>query len=601
MDVKYYKYVKDKIYKHRFLIFFGLLSLIAQIVFIVFSDLAYLSTNWFSDDSFYYLQTAWNFKDTYRFTFDGVNLTYGFQPLWMILSVIISFISPDKIIFFKSILLFSAFLYFLCGFLIYLIFSKISEIKLRYLPSLIWFLNPDLVHTFNSGKENILALFILLLIIYFLFKVKYRNSNFILTALGVLSALLILTRVNTLLFVLIIMLLLFFNKDYLRHQRKQIIFFIVPLIIVLLPWVVYSYWIFKTIFPTSGTVKLYGVLSSWLIWFGYIFPIKDIEWLKGFISAFEWKLFENHIMISPPLINDFLKYSLKYLPINVLGFGVYGFFKKSIIHYKYLVEVIYYIILFTPIVLVLIKPTKFSLLKDIIISVFHKIKSNPLAILIIYSCLDLVVSFILLSKWILYSTWYSFAETLSILFLIGIIINVLFQKVKLFYSIFNKKFLKILSLVIILNFLWQMAPKGYEQNSSFNSQAWEAKNWMVNNLNKGEFIACWSSGILGYWMEGYKISNLDGLINSPGYVRNILPNFILFQNELTNQNIIWDYLKKNKIKYVAEAWFNDGKYSNYFHWAVPEKNYEIIYIGSKLINWNEPQGPRRYCVIKLKY
>lgn len=601
MDVKYHKYVKDIIYKHRLLIFMGLLNLIAQIVFIVFSDLAYLSTNWFVDDSFYYLQTAWNFKDTYQFTFDGANLTYGFQPLWMILSVIISFMSADKIIFFKSILFFSAFLYFLCGFLIYIIFSKISGIKLRYLPSLIWFLNPDLVHTFNSGKENILALLILLLIVYFLFEAKYKNSNFILTVLGVLSALLILTRVNTILFVVIIILLLFFDKDYLGHRRKQIIFFIAPLIIVLLPWIVYSYLKFKTIFPTSGTVKLYGVLSTWLIWFGYLFPIQDIAWLKGFISGFEWKLFENHIIISPPLINDFLKYSLKYLPINVLGFGVYGFFKKSIIHYKYLVEVIYYLILFTPIVLVLIKPTKFSLLKDIILSVFHKIKSNPLTFLIIYSCLNLIVNFILLSKWILYSNWYSFAEMLSILFLVGIVINVLFQKVKLNYSIFNNKLFKILSLIIILNFLWQMAPKGYEQNSSFSSQAWEAQNWMVNNLNKGEFIACWSSGILGYWMEGHKIINLDGLINSPDYVRNILPNFILFQNKLISQNIIWDYLKKNKIKYVAEAWFNDVKYSNYFHWTVPVKNYEIVYIGSKLINWNEPQGPRRYCVIKLKY
>lgn len=601
MNGKYYKYIKDKIYKHRLLLFFGLLNLITQVVFIIYSDIEFLSTKWFVDDSFYYLQTAWNFKSTYQFTFDGSNITYGFQPLWMIISVLISFLSPNKIFYFKSILLFSGFLYFICGLLIYLIFSRTSEFKLKYLPSMIWFLNPDLVHTFNSGKENILALLLLLLIIYFLFEAKNSNSNFALIALGILNALLILARVNTIIFVLIILFLLFFNKNFLRQERNQIFLFIVPLVIVLLPWAIYSYWTFNTVFPTSGTVKLYGALSSWLIWFSNVFKIKDFQWLKGIISQFEWKLLENKVMISPPMINDLIQYTLKFLPINIFGLGVYGLIKKSIYPYKYLLEIFYYLVLITPLVLVLIKPTKFSSFKEIITSIFNKIKGNPLTLLIIYSFVNIILSFILLSKWMLYSNWYSFAEMLSILFLFGIIINVLFQKVKLINRLFNKKFLVVLSILLTVNFLWQMYPKVYEEDSSFNSQAWEARNWMLNNLNKSEFIGCWSSGILGYWMEGYKINNLDGLINSPDYVRKIIPNFILFQNELTNQNLIWNYLKKNKIKYIADAWFNEGNYSNYFHWAVPEKNYEIIYIGSKLINWNEPQGPRRYCVIKLKY
>ena len=48
-----------------------LVSLAVQLRFVLDSDYRFLATNWIQDDSFYYLQPAWLFKDTGRFTFDG--------------------------------------------------------------------------------------------------------------------------------------------------------------------------------------------------------------------------------------------------------------------------------------------------------------------------------------------------------------------------------------------------------------------------------------------------------------------------------------------------------------------------------------------------
>src|SRR4030067_294918 len=54
------------------------------------------------DDSFYYLQPAWDFAARRFFTFDGENPTYGFQPLWMLALTFQAAFVPDKIAFLRA-------------------------------------------------------------------------------------------------------------------------------------------------------------------------------------------------------------------------------------------------------------------------------------------------------------------------------------------------------------------------------------------------------------------------------------------------------------------------------------------------------------------
>ena len=53
----------------------------------------------FTDDFYYYLVTAKNFIESGFPTFDTINLTNGFQPLWFLFIVLLTYIFGDGVIF----------------------------------------------------------------------------------------------------------------------------------------------------------------------------------------------------------------------------------------------------------------------------------------------------------------------------------------------------------------------------------------------------------------------------------------------------------------------------------------------------------------------
>ena len=50
-----------------------------------FSDAYNLPNHWFTrDDAYYYFKVAQNISEGHGSTFDGINLTNGYHPLWML-------------------------------------------------------------------------------------------------------------------------------------------------------------------------------------------------------------------------------------------------------------------------------------------------------------------------------------------------------------------------------------------------------------------------------------------------------------------------------------------------------------------------------------
>ena len=71
---------------NRFEIFLALAVILPHLV-IVFGNL-FAMLNWFlTDDAFYYFQVARNVSEGYGFTFDRINPSNGFQPLWMFVCI----------------------------------------------------------------------------------------------------------------------------------------------------------------------------------------------------------------------------------------------------------------------------------------------------------------------------------------------------------------------------------------------------------------------------------------------------------------------------------------------------------------------------------
>lgn len=67
--------------------------------------------NFFPDDSFYYLKTAYNFISIHKLSFDGVNTTNGFHPLFFVVISIVSALTGKQMLLNAAFLLNGLFIY----------------------------------------------------------------------------------------------------------------------------------------------------------------------------------------------------------------------------------------------------------------------------------------------------------------------------------------------------------------------------------------------------------------------------------------------------------------------------------------------------------
>src|SRR3990170_2331962 len=62
--------------------------ILAVHVYAAFSDAFNMPNAWFiRDDAYYYFKVAQNITEGRGITFDGINLTNGFHPLWMLVCI----------------------------------------------------------------------------------------------------------------------------------------------------------------------------------------------------------------------------------------------------------------------------------------------------------------------------------------------------------------------------------------------------------------------------------------------------------------------------------------------------------------------------------
>ena len=66
---------------------FIFLSILTSHLFVLLGNENAVLTWFSSDDVFYYFKVAQNVAEGYGFSFDGINLTNGFHPLWMAICI----------------------------------------------------------------------------------------------------------------------------------------------------------------------------------------------------------------------------------------------------------------------------------------------------------------------------------------------------------------------------------------------------------------------------------------------------------------------------------------------------------------------------------
>lgn len=201
------------------------------------------------DDAFYYLKIASNAAAGYGFTFDRINTTNGFQPLWLLSLIPFSCLIHSGELFLKSALVFQIILLALSSGFVYS-FQKKTGGKALGLTTLFCFL-PFVFFKSINGMETALVVFILSIWLFVINKISHRSSKSYLFFLGILSGLVILSRLDSAVFVLSYI-VMFFSKE---KSFRSVLIIAGGIIMVITPYFILNYSAFDNFFPVSGFLK----------------------------------------------------------------------------------------------------------------------------------------------------------------------------------------------------------------------------------------------------------------------------------------------------------------------------------------------------------
>ena len=180
------------------------LIVVAISLYAALSDSQNLSWRWFTrDDAYYYFKVAQNISEGHGSTFDGINPTNGYHPLWMLVCIpIFALARFDLILPLRILLLVMGGLSAATAVLFYRLIGRVFSPAIGAIAALYWAFNYDvLARVYQQGLETGIAVFFVLLLVYklFEFEISWRRqqvSNRQLFMLGFIAMLTLLSRLD---------------------------------------------------------------------------------------------------------------------------------------------------------------------------------------------------------------------------------------------------------------------------------------------------------------------------------------------------------------------------------------------------------------------
>lgn len=178
--------------------------------------------NWFqTDDAFYYFVTARNIAEGRGITFDGLSMTNGFHPLWMLICIpVFSLAKSDLYLPLRIVVMILGMLNAATGILLYRFFKKKFSSASGIFVAVFWTFTPTIFElTSKLGLESGLTAFALVAAVSYLASFNERElkpKNILIMSL--LAAVLLFSRLDTIFIVVIMGIWLVFRKSTLRWQ-----------------------------------------------------------------------------------------------------------------------------------------------------------------------------------------------------------------------------------------------------------------------------------------------------------------------------------------------------------------------------------------------
>ncbi len=452
------------------------------------------------DDTYYYLQTAWNTKQLGFVTFDGLHPTNGVQFAWFVIILLLALLAKSKTALLFTTLTVSFLLNGLCYLIILKIGAVLKQPVLVLFMASLWALQSLPFSIYSTGMENSLHALVFWCVIWqsleFLIRIQNRdNPNFWgLTIILILNAW---TRLDSALLSAILYSFCIGTLVYgHRHDLK-------------LFWHKYS----KSIAATSFAAGL-GLLlqlSAFQLMGNSFLPvsalIKTSSAARGLSSAAVDKFIEVVTLGMPSVLQG------RFPSIVMLILGAFG-------------------VLF-------IMRTKASLLDQ----------SEKLGVFLnLWSCLLvaelLYYIYIAISgvEYRLYFAWYrspSFIFWIITASLIAII--ALEYGKRLVHSSNFQKWAPVGGSFVIFAVAIYMFARNINFSSNLYDARYNAALWIAENSQPNTVFASWNAGQLGFFSNRTFI-NLDGVINNVDY----------YERVLHGSTPLTDYLSENKVEYIVD-------------------------------------------------
>jgi hypothetical protein len=202
-----------------------IILILSAYIYAAFSDAFNLPNRWFiRDDAYYYYKIAQNISEGHGSTFDGINLTNGYHPLWMVICIpIFSLARIDPILPLRVLVLVTGVIHTATTLLLYRLVSKTISSYAGMIAAIYWaFESYILVFLYKTGVESTIGLLFIVLLLYQLYKFEktWRTTNpgiIKIAILGIIAALVTFSRLDLVFFVLVAGVSIVFRGSPIRY------------------------------------------------------------------------------------------------------------------------------------------------------------------------------------------------------------------------------------------------------------------------------------------------------------------------------------------------------------------------------------------------
>jgi hypothetical protein len=460
----------------------------------------YVASSLTIDDTYYYLQTAWNTRHLGFVTFDGLHTTNGVQLLWFVIIFLLAMLAKSKAVLLFTTLAVSFLLNGLCYLIILKIGAVLKQPVLALFMASLWALQSLPFRIYSMGMENSLHALVFWCVIWqsveFLIRVQNKDKpNF--WGLTIVLILLVWTRldsalISAVLFTFCVGTLAYTYRHNLRLflQRHG-----------------------KAMAGSSflASLGLIAQLTAFRLMGGSFLPVSALVKTSGVGRG-----------LSTEAADKFVEVFLLGLP--------------SILQGRFPTFVLILLGMFGILLVIRSQTANLNRPKELV------------AFLSLWSCLlfgeILYHIYIAISgvQYMLYFVWYrspSFIFWIMTASLIALCALEQFQRVRPSWA--SLKWAPVgVSLLGVTVAIYLFA-RSINFTSPLYAARYNAALWIAENSPLDTVFAAWNTGQLGYFSDRTFI-NLDGVINSVDY----------YERVLRGPDSLTDYLSENKVDFIVD-------------------------------------------------